>query len=146
MTARRTALVIVFSLAIVAAAAMGMASIVSAMPPSAGPMPSATPTLITIKDFVFTPKVVSIPIGGSVTWKNLDQAAHTVTDTSAHAFDSGSLAIGKTYTFTFAKPGVYKYICTVHPSMVATILVGPNATMAPTPSGASDESEGPDRR
>jgi plastocyanin len=137
---------IAFSLATIAALAMGASSTVSTNPSTAEPAPSASPTLITIKDFVFTPNVVRIPVGGSVTWKNLDQAPHTVTDTSAREFDSGSLATGKTYTFTFVKSGVYKYICNFHTSMVANILVGASATLAPSPPDASDESGEGDRR
>ena len=28
-----------------------------------------------------------------------------------------------TFKFTFNKPGVYKYLCTIHPKMVGTITV-----------------------
>jgi plastocyanin len=135
-----------FWIAAIAALAMGASSTDTANPSTAAPAPSATPALITIKDFVFTPNVVRIPVGGSVTWKNLDKTPHSVTDTSARAFDSGALATGKTYTFTFVKPGVYKYICNFHTSMVANILVGASATLAPTPADGSDESGEGDRR
>ena len=100
---------------------------------AAAPAPSATPVLVTIKDFAFSPNVVSIPVGGSVTFKNLDQAAHTATD-SNKAFDSGNLDTGKSFTYTFTKAGTYKYVCTYHPSMKATIVVGVSATPPlPTP-------------
>lgn len=141
---KRNTTSIVFSFTLAATAALGLATSSSALAaPSA--VSSAPPIVVTIKNFVFTPNIVRIPVGGSVTWKNLDQAAHTVADTSARSFDSGSLATGKTFTFTFDKPGAYKYICAFHPSMVATILVGPDATPGPSAPDSSDDSEGGDR-
>jgi plastocyanin len=87
------------------------------------PAPSTSPVVVTIKDFVFSPATVSIPVGGSITWKNLDQAAHTATDKNG-AFDSGNLDTGKSYTFTFKKAGTYQVLCTYHPSMHETVIVG----------------------
>ncbi|HKR87081.1 MAG TPA: cupredoxin family copper-binding protein [Phenylobacterium sp.] len=77
---------------------------------------------VTIKDFDFQPMAVSVPVGGSVTWKNLDGEPHTVTSTDG-SFRSAALDEDDTYTFKFSKPGVYSYICTIHPKMRATITV-----------------------
>jgi plastocyanin len=38
-------------------------------------------------------------------------------------FHSPALDEGDTYQFKFDKPGVYKYICSIHPKMRATITV-----------------------
>jgi plastocyanin len=57
-----------------------------------------------------------------VTWKNLDEEPHTVTSTDG-SFRSEALDGGDTFRFRFAKPGVYKYLCTVHPRMVASVTV-----------------------
>jgi len=92
--------------------------------------------IVLIKDFAFSPNVVSIPVGGSVTFKNLDSAAHTATDTQG-AFDSGNLDTGKSFTFTFKKAGIYKYVCTYHASMRATIAVG----VSPPPAATPDSSQ-----
>ena len=123
-----------FALAAVTAVALARFSASADMSSSAStPAPSATPVLVTIKDFAFVPSTLSIPVGGSVTFKNLDQAAHTATDSNG-AFDSGNLDTGKSYTFTFKKAGTYKYVCTYHPSMRATIVVGASSTPTPPPS------------
>jgi plastocyanin len=127
-----------FAVAAIAALGLATSSTVLAAPSAAA---SAAPTVVAIKDFVFTPNVVRIPVGGSVTWKNLDHAPHTVTDSGSRAFDSGRLSTGKTYTYTFDKAGAYKYVCDFHSSMVATILVGSNATPAPSASNRSDDSD-----
>ena len=69
---------------------------------------------VMIKNFDFQPMAVTVPVGGSVTWKNLDGEPHTVTSTDG-SFRSEALDEDDTYTFKFTKPGVYGYICTIHP-------------------------------
>ena len=77
---------------------------------------------VTIKNFDFQPMAVSVPVGATVTWKNLDGEPHTVTSTDG-SFRSEALDQDDTFSFKFTKPGVYKYICTIHPRMVASITV-----------------------
>jgi plastocyanin len=78
--------------------------------------------LVTIKNFDFHPMAVSVPVGGTVTWKNMDGEPHTVTSTGG-AFRSEALDEDDSFSFKFTKPGVYKYLCTIHPKMVATVTV-----------------------
>jgi plastocyanin len=47
-----------------------------------------------------------------------------VTATGGAGFDSGSLAPGKTFTFTARKAGAVTYVCEFHPGMQGTIEVG----------------------
>ncbi len=77
---------------------------------------------VMIKNFDFMPMDVTVPVGGSVTWKNLDEEPHTVTSPDG-SFKSDALDEYDTYTFKFTKPGVYKYLCTIHPRMRATVTV-----------------------
>lgn len=60
----------------------------------------------------------------SVKWGNNDGTTHTVT-ANGGAFDSGNIADGGTFTFTFTTVGTYPYHCTIHPTMVGTITVNP---------------------
>jgi plastocyanin len=39
------------------------------------------------------------------------------------AFRSPALDENDTYQFKFDRPGVYKYLCSIHPKMMATITV-----------------------
>lgn len=88
-----------------------------------GPAMSAPAAVqVTIKNFDFQPMAVTIPVGGAVTWKNLDGEPHTVTSADG-AFRSPALDENEAYTFKFTKPGVYQYICTIHPKMRATVTV-----------------------
>jgi plastocyanin len=77
---------------------------------------------VVIKDFDFAPMDVTIPAGGSVTWTNRDGEPHTVTSVDG-LFRSGALDQDQSFTFTFAKPGTYAYLCTIHPKMRATVTV-----------------------
>ena len=78
--------------------------------------------VVVMKDFDFTPMSVAVPAGGSVTWKNLDGEPHTVTSVDG-LFRSGALDQGDSFTFRFSKPGVYRYLCSIHPKMTASVTV-----------------------
>jgi plastocyanin len=39
------------------------------------------------------------------------------------AFKSKALDTDEEFTYTFSKPGTYKYFCSLHPKMTATIVV-----------------------
>ena len=80
------------------------------------------PKLIELKAFMFEPTAVTIVAGTAVAWKNLDPEPHTVASIDG-AFRSGALDQGDSFTFTFAKPGTYRYVCSIHPQMTGTIIV-----------------------
>ena len=79
---------------------------------------SATPAPVSvaIRSSTFTPDIVEISKGTTVTWTNDDGVPHTVTSISG-AFDSGNIDPGKTYSYTFNQAGPFEYSCTNHPSM-----------------------------
>jgi plastocyanin len=92
-------------------------------PTSTGTTPTAAATA-TIQNFAFSPSVVHVLPGGTVTWTNKDATAHTVTDVNG-SFDSGNIAVDATYKMTFATAGTYTYHCTIHSMMAnATVVVG----------------------
>jgi plastocyanin len=77
---------------------------------------------VAIKDFQFKPATVEVKVGTTVTWTNEDGFAHTAT-ADDKSFDTGNLDKGQTGTATFEKAGTFKYICTIHNSMVGTVIV-----------------------
>jgi plastocyanin len=88
----------------------------------------------------FAPKVLTVTVGTTVLWTNIDSNInHTTTsDTGdADAWDSGTMVPGATFTHTFDVAGTFLYHCTFHASfgMVGTIVVlaAPPATTTPTP-------------
>lgn len=83
---------------------------------------SAAAAKVDIKGFAFAPGNISVPVGTTVTWTNDDSVAHTVTANDG-SFQSGNLDAGKSFSFTFNKPGTYTYHCEYHANMVATVTV-----------------------
>ena len=75
-----------------------------------------------------TSGIVEITIGDSISWKNADSAAHTVTsgtptDGPDNIFDSGLYGPGKSFTHKFDEIGFYPYFCLVHPWMDGAVIV-----------------------
>jgi plastocyanin len=71
---------------------------------------------------MFTPTAMTVPVGTTVKWKNLDGEPHTVRSVDT-AFASGALDQNDSFSFKFDKPGTYRYVCSIHPQMVGTIVV-----------------------
>jgi len=86
--------------------------------------PAAKPTTIDIDNFAFTPATLTVAAGTTVTWKNEDDSPHRIGDKDG-TFKSAALDTDDTFSHTFAKPGEYPYICTIHPYMVGKIIVRP---------------------
>jgi plastocyanin len=79
---------------------------------------------VSIVDFAFNPKTITVPVGTTVRWTNTGNAPHTVTSTSSpKAFDSGTLNSGDTFQHTFTTAGQFPYRCSIHPSMTGTVIV-----------------------
>ncbi len=97
----------------------------------------------------FVPTRMSITIGDTVQWLNLSAGTHTVPSLLMAAlgpvgssagggepvlggdFDRRSLAPGMAFSVTFDKPGVYPYLCFIHPYMAGVISVGLPGAAAP---------------
>ena len=82
----------------------------------------AVPGEVRIEGFAFGPDEVTIDVGATVTWTNLDGATHTVTQNGL-LLDSPDLATEDTYAVVFEEAGAYEYFCKFHPAMRATITV-----------------------
>ena len=96
-----------------------MAALLLPMFASAADLPE---TKVDIKAFAFGPMNVKVPAGTRVTWSNKDQEPHTVVSTE-QAFQSDALDTGDSFSFTFTKPGVYPYFCSMHPHMTGIVEV-----------------------
>jgi len=77
---------------------------------------------VSIKNFAFDPATITVKVGDTVTWTNNDSMDHSVT-ADGNQFDSGNLASGKTFSFTFKTAGTVGYHCSIHPNMKATVTV-----------------------
>ena len=91
--------------------------------------PAPTHEYVVTIDKNFSPDLLEVKIGDTVSWKNFDSDSHTVTAEFRPAapqeggFDSGVILSGGTYEVMFAKVGRYKYYCRLHPGMTGTVVV-----------------------
>ncbi|MGW5659864.1 cupredoxin domain-containing protein [Streptomyces sp. NPDC003758] len=96
------------------------------------PAHAVTSYRVVMSDYAFSPRSLTISAGDTVTWVNQDQAPHDVKTTSGpESIHSPMLNKGATWSHTFTSPGTYGYVCTVHPGMIAQLVV--KAAAAPTP-------------
>lgn len=109
---------------------------------AAGAMPArgGTANAVQIVDFAYAPNELTIGVGETVTFTNLDAVGHTATSTDG-SWDTGLLDQDESATITFTAAGTYDYLCTPHPSMTGRIVVvaasQPSASAAPPAGGGS---------
>ncbi len=90
----------------------------------AGRPAAAADAQVTIDNFSFVPAEIVVSPGTRVVWTNRDDIPHTVTDADdPRATKSPPLDTGDTYARIFAKAGIYRYFCSLHPHMQATVVV-----------------------
>ncbi len=94
----------------------------------------ASASTITLKLIAFQPTQVEIPVGETVTWRQDDVASHTVTSgrvegsggtvtaTPDGRFDSGNIAKGQNFQFTFPEPGQFAFYCAIHPATMTGVV------------------------
>ncbi len=90
------------------------------------PTPATTPTPaqanVDISGFAYVPPTLTVSVGTTVTWTNKDSVSHTVTSND-NLFNSGTLATGATFEYTFNQKGIFDYHCSIHPYMTGKIIV-----------------------
>lgn len=96
---------------------------------------------ITIQDFFFSPDNITIPVDTIVTWTNLGPMHHSATSDNG-VFNSGLLAVGQKFSFTFTEVGTYKYHCAPHPFMHGTIIVTGGGDLPPSKPTITGSSSG----
>lgn len=79
---------------------------------------------VQMKDVSFQPTNITVRVGQRVTWLNTDPVSHDVVAVpGGPGPKSALLAQGRSYSFTPTRAGTISYVCTVHPSMKATLTV-----------------------
>jgi plastocyanin len=110
--------------------AVGVASLFAVARPELTPAgeavvaAAASPATVDIDNFAFAPATLTVTAGTTVIWKNEDDSPHRIGDKNG-TFKSAALDTDDTFSHTFAAPGEYPYICTIHPYMVGKIIVKP---------------------
>jgi plastocyanin len=81
---------------------------------------SATHTVL-IEGMRFRPAVLTVQRGDRVVWVNRDVVPHTAT--ARGAFDSAAIAPGARWGVTLKRAGSHEIVCTLHPTMKASLVV-----------------------
>jgi plastocyanin len=79
---------------------------------------------VDLRDLCFTPTVIRVQPGQSVTWTNRDDTAHTVTGVAGRWGTYDELGLNDAVTYRFQSSGVFPYFCLIHPGMVGAVVVG----------------------
>jgi len=81
---------------------------------------STSVSIVSSSNDGFSPRVITVKAGSTVTWTNQDSLPHTVEFDNE---ESDQLNSGDTYSKTFDAAGTYEYICGIHPNMTGTVVV-----------------------
>jgi len=89
------------------------------------PVPQTTSSVsantILIKNFAFDPASFTVKVGSTVRWVNQDSVPHRIV--FADGADSTVLAGMQSWSRKFDQAGTYDYACTIHPTMLGTVIV-----------------------
>ena len=77
---------------------------------------------VTIEGVQFNPPELLVHPGDRIVWVNKDLFPHTAT-AAGKVFDSGSIAVNASWSYTVTKKGEIEYGCTFHPTMKGKIKV-----------------------
>ena len=82
---------------------------------------------INTADKEFSPHVLVLPVGSTVTFPNHDPFNHNVFSLSEeNPFDLGLYGRGETRAVKFSRAGIVRIFCNVHPQMSALVVVRDN--------------------
>lgn len=91
--------------------------------PTPRPRPGKT-RLVIQKDKAFVPRVIAVPVGATVDFRNDDPLFHNVFSLSRpNDFDLGLYKGGSSKSETFESPGAVQMLCNIHSSMVGWVYV-----------------------
>src|SRR5206468_8403938 len=84
---------------------------------------------VQIQSYSYHPKTATVGFGDTVTWTNLQGISHTSTSGGYDGYPGPSLwkspdiPYQGSYSFTFQSAGTYKYHCSIHSGMLASVRV-----------------------
>lgn len=76
----------------------------------------------------YIPEKPTVFRGTTISWVNHDSVTHTIQSQDGNGniislFNSDVLQPGDKFTYKFKTPGIYEYLCTIHPWRTGTIIV-----------------------
>lgn len=94
------------------------------------PSTEGTGTEVQMRGTCFTPTVLHVAAGSTVTWTNGSAEPHNVAGATLEWGNYNELRNGGTVRYAFEKPGTYPYYCFVHNGMIGAIIVGDGVSAA----------------
>ena len=85
--------------------------------------PQAAANEITIDNFAFKPKIVSVAAGSKLTWRNRDDVPHKIQSADNRFAGSPLLDTKASYSVGFPESGEFPYFCSLHPVMQGKVVV-----------------------
>ena len=83
-------------------------------------------------DKAFSPHVLVVPVGSTVSFPNHDPFNHNVFSLSEeNPFDLGLYGRGETRSVRFTRPGIVRVYCNVHAQMSALVVVRDSPVVRP---------------
>jgi len=89
---------------------------------NAAPADDGDGRTVVLKNIAFSPDSLSIAVGETVVWKFDDGGVPHNVIAEDGSFQSETTNSGS-FTFTFDKPGKFRYVCTLHPIMKGVVQV-----------------------
>ena len=82
-------------------------------------------TKVSMADYCFSPTVIRVGTGDTVTWTNDDKEFHAVGG-AAGTFGEAHTEIkpGDSVSYRFDQEGTFPYVCVYHPGMAGAVVVG----------------------
>ena len=84
---------------------------------------AATDHAVTIQGMKFAPAELTVAVGDTVTFTNMDSAPHTGSAKDG-SFDTGRLSKGQSGSVTISAAGDHAFLCKIHISMKGVIRAG----------------------
>ena len=78
---------------------------------------------VTIDNFAFNPKIISIAAGSKLSWRNRDDVPHKIQSSDNRFVGSPLLDTKSVYSVGFPEGGEYPYFCSLHPVMQGKVVV-----------------------
>jgi len=88
------------------------------------PVTSATGTVVVMRDICFSPTILRVRPGTTVTFVNRDDFPHNVIGANGSWARFRRLELDEAVTRPFREPGVFPYTCAYHPGMLGAVVVG----------------------
>ena len=95
---------------------------------------------VQIKDNSFSPSVLHARVGDTITWTNVGAMPHTVTAGNG-AFDH-MVSPGQSFSYALRAAGSVSYVCSFHPGMNGSLVVGAALAGVAVPPAVADPGGG----